>query len=75
MGGVRSKQPSKLVGREAGGSHDHGHCIRIDRIVPWDGQNAAAIGHHNVFPLAYNSEARPLERPNRALVRDAGDGH
>ena len=28
-----------------------------------------------MFPWRANTEARSLERPNRALVRDTGDGH
>ena len=31
--------------------------------------------HNDMFSMADNPEARPLERPNRALVRDTGDGH
>ena len=41
--------------------------------VPRDRQNAAPVTHNNMFSLAHNTEARSLERPNRALVWDTGE--
>jgi len=69
------KQPAKLFRLQAGGSHNHSHRVRIHWIVSWDRHNASPIGHHNVLPLPYDTEARLLKRPNGALVCDAGDGH
>ncbi len=47
--------------------------------VSRDRQSAAPVTHNHVFPLAHNlahhAEPRSLERPNLALVRDAGDSH
>ena len=43
--------------------------------MPRDRQNAASVTHNDMFSLAHNAEVRSLERPNRALVQDTGDGH
>jgi hypothetical protein len=74
VGGISKQFPERL-GSQSSAPDDHRHGIRVDRIVPRNGNDALAIRHHNMFPLASNPESHPLQRTDGAQVGDAGDAH
>lgn len=68
-----SEEFAKLLGRESRIPYDPAHRERVHRIVARDSEDARAVGHHRVLPLADDPEARLLERADRVEVVDAGD--
>jgi hypothetical protein len=73
--GTFSKQLPEGLGSQSSISDDHTHSVRIDRIVPRNGNDTLAIRHHNVFPLASNPESHPLQRADGAQMGDSCDTH
>ncbi len=56
----RLKQLLEIFNRQASILNDTTHRVRIDRIVPGDGQNTCPLAHHNMFALANDTESRFL---------------
>jgi hypothetical protein len=59
--------------RSKAGIPDDAHGSGVQGIVPGDGEDAPAVGHHDVRTSPNNLEACPLERPHGPKVRDSGD--
>ena len=47
------------------------HCVGIDGVVPWDGQDSDSVGHHDVFRLTRDLESCFFQRFDRTKMRDA----
>ncbi len=47
---------------KSGIAHNTAHSERIHRIVPWNGQDALAVSHHDVLALTQNAETSLLQR-------------
>jgi len=70
---AQSQQLTKLLWRETRVSNDAAHRKGVDRVVPGNGDDPHAIGHHNVLALAGDTKSRLLQRPNRVEVANAWD--
>ena len=71
------KQLFELFWCDAGVPNDAAHGIRVDRVVPGDGEDPRTIGHDDVFAFASNLETSFHERPNSTEMgnsRDASHG-
>jgi hypothetical protein len=64
-----------IPGRESwpGITNETTHRECVDWIVAWDRKDPLAVGHHDVFTLARNPEARLFEGAHRIEVIDARD--
>jgi len=61
-----------LINSKTGILDNAAHSSAIHGVMPGNGGDAPAVGHHDVFALANNPEAGPFERPHGSKVRDAG---
>ncbi len=52
---------------------DTAHGIRVDWIMPWDGDNSSAIRHDGVFSLPNYVKACPFKSTNGIRMVDSGD--
>jgi hypothetical protein len=53
LGGcVKLQQFFELLDREPSVADDTAECECVDRIMPWDGEDARAVGHNDVLALA-----------------------
>ena len=68
-----SQKPTKFLDRQTGVANDATHRECVDRIASWDCQDAHAVRHDDVLPLAKDAETRALERPDCTLMRDSGE--
>src|SRR5687767_11739876 len=74
--GFQLKQPAEFFFRHPCVAHDAGHCERVDRIVPRDGENTNAVRHNDVLSLARDAETCFLKSANSSEVIDSGEsGH
>jgi hypothetical protein len=66
------QQSSELLDCKTSISDNPTHREGVDRIAPWDGQEARSIGHHDMFStFTDNAESRFFERSNSIPVIDA----
>ena len=68
----RSEKFSELLNGKSGVADNSAHSERIHRIVPWNGQNALTVSHHDMLALAQNTEARLFHSTYRLKVRNSG---
>jgi len=61
-----------LLDGQSGVADNAAHGESIHRIVAWNGQDALAVGHHDVFALTQNAETSLLQRAHRLKVRNPG---
>lgn len=62
----------ELLGGKPGIRHYTPHGEGVDRLVAWDREEAAAVGHHDMLAaLSDNPEPRFLEGTDRRAVVDA----
>ncbi len=68
-----SEQLAEMFDCETRIFYDSGHCECIYRISARDGQEANAIGHHDMPALANNSKPGLLQRTNGLGVGNPGE--
>ncbi|HKW99202.1 MAG TPA: hypothetical protein VJN43_15795 [Bryobacteraceae bacterium] len=61
----RLQKVAERFKRQPGITYNAGHCVGIYRIITGNCEQAASIGHDNVFALANDSKASLLQRPDR----------
>src|SRR5262249_43684318 len=72
----RSQEPAELLVGQARVAHDVAHGDRVDRVVPGDDEDAAAVRHHDVLTLAGHPEAGLLQGADGIQGVDPGQpGH
>ena len=64
LNGTHSEQLPKLSDCKASVLHDIAHRERIDRVMPWYGNEPDAVGHYNMPSPANSPESRFFERPD-----------
>jgi hypothetical protein len=64
---------TKLLGGKARIANDTTESKGIDRVVPRDGEDAGAVRHNDVLPLANDRKASLLEGTHGIEVIDTGD--
>ena len=60
-----------MFNRETGITNDTAHGVFIDWIVPRNGENAAAVTHHDVLTLIDDFETGLFQCSNSAKMIDA----
>ena len=69
------QQFPELLLRKSGVTHDPTHRVRVDWVVARDGENAGAVGHHNMLSLSKHSEARLLQSSDSVFGRRTTSTH
>ena len=67
------QQLAKLLHREACIADDSAKRERVDGVMPGNGEDAGAIGHDNVFPLACDNKPGLFKGAHGIQVVDSGD--
>ena len=67
------EQITKLFDGQAGISGDTAHGECVDRIMTRDRQDALAVAHNDVFPLAHNPKSGLFECAHSVKMVDARD--
>jgi len=70
---ARSEEFAELLNRKAGISNNSAEGECVDRVVSWNGQDAAAVRHDDVLALTHDHKARFLQGAHSIEMVDARD--
>ena len=67
------QEVTKLLDGKSSVTNDTAKRKSVDWVVAWDGEDARAVRHNNMFSLTRNGKPCLLKRAHRIEVVDAGN--